>query len=240
MAQMDHNEAVRLQAAEKYVLGEFPHDLREEYEEHFFDCAECAVDVKAIAAFADTARELLRRNEAASAEKAAAPARGGWFAWFRPIVAVPAFAVLLLVIGYQNAVTIPRQQGKTALESSQVFTSSLSLKKVDTLGNEDAKTADEGIIRVRPDESFALQFDFTPRRAFGGYICQLQDESGRSLLQVKIPGISANRELHFVVPGGVVRPGKYSLVLAGDPEADGRMNKENEVSRLPFAVEFHR
>jgi len=35
MAQMDHNDAVRLQAAEKYVLGEFPPDLRDEYEEHF-------------------------------------------------------------------------------------------------------------------------------------------------------------------------------------------------------------
>jgi hypothetical protein len=235
---MDHNEALRLQAAEKYVLGEFPQNLREEYEEHFFDCAECAVDVKAIAAFADTAREVLRREEAASTEKAAAPARGGWFAWLRPVVAVPALAILLLVIGYQNAVTIPSKQGKTALEASQVFTSSFSLKKVDTLGGDEGKTTDEGKIQVRPDETFALQFDFTPRRAFGGYICQLQDESGRSLLQVKIPGISANRELHFVVPGGVVRPGKYSLVLAGDPEADGRMNKENEVSRLPFAVEF--
>jgi hypothetical protein len=235
---MDHDEAVRLQAAEKYVLGEFPQNLREEYEEHFFDCAECAVDVKAIAAFADTTREVLRPEEAASTEKAAAPARGGWFAWLRPIVAVPAFAILLLVIGYQNAVTIPSKQGKTALEASQVFTSSFSLKKVDTLGSEDAKTADEGKIRVRPDETFALQFDFTPRRTFDSYICQLQDESGRSLLQVKIPGISANRELHFVVPGGVVRPGKYSLVLAGDPEANGRVNKENEVFRVPFAVEF--
>jgi hypothetical protein len=235
---MDHNEALRLQAAEKYVLGEFPQNLREEYEEHFFDCAECAVDVKAIAAFADTAREVLRREEAASTEKAAAPARGGWFAWLRPVVAVPALAILLLVIGYQNAVTIPSKQGKTALEASQVFTSSFSLKKVDTLGGDEGKTTDESKIQVRPDETFALQFDFTPRRAFGGYICQLQDESGRSLLQVKISGISANRELHFVVPGGVVRPGKYSLVLAGDPEANGRMSKENEVSRLPFAVEF--
>jgi hypothetical protein len=238
MAQMDHNDAVRLQAAEKYILGEFPQNLRDEYEEHFFDCAECAVDVKAIAAFADTTREVLRRAETDAAQKAAAPARGGWFAWLRPIVAVPAFAVLLLVIGYQNTVTIPRKQGMAALDASQVFTSSFSLKKADTLGSEDAKSAEEGKIQVRPDESFALQFDFTPRQAFDGYICQLQDESGRSLLQVKIPGTSANRELHFVVPGGVVRPAKYSLVLAGDPEASGRMTKTNEVSRLPFTVEF--
>lgn len=237
---MDHNEAVRLQAAEKYVLGEFPQNLRDDYEEHFFDCAECAVDVKAIAAFADTTREILRRDLAASAQKAPAssPARGGWLAWLRPIVAVPVFAALLLVIGYQNIVTIPRQQGMAAPEASQVFTSSFSLKKADTLGSQDATGGEEGKIKVRSEETFALQFDFTPRRSFDNYICQLQDESGRSLLQVKMPGSSANRELHFVVPGGVVRPGKYSLVFAGDPQANGRLIQANEVSRLPFAVEF--
>jgi anti-sigma factor RsiW len=50
---MDHREAIRLQAAERYVLGELTKDLRDEYEEHYFDCAECAADVKATAAFVD-------------------------------------------------------------------------------------------------------------------------------------------------------------------------------------------
>jgi len=50
-------------------LGEFPPDLRDEYEEHFFDCAECAVDVKAVAAFADVSREILRAEPEKLAEK---------------------------------------------------------------------------------------------------------------------------------------------------------------------------
>jgi len=37
---MDHTEALRLQAAEKYALKELSPSLMEEYEEHFFDCAE--------------------------------------------------------------------------------------------------------------------------------------------------------------------------------------------------------
>ena len=32
---MDHNEAVRMHAAGKYILGELSPVLREEYEEHF-------------------------------------------------------------------------------------------------------------------------------------------------------------------------------------------------------------
>jgi len=47
MSLMDHSEALRLQAAERYVLGELSPELREQYEEHYFTCEECASDVKA-------------------------------------------------------------------------------------------------------------------------------------------------------------------------------------------------
>src|SRR5437899_1549015 len=46
--QMDHNEALQLQAAGKYVLGKLSPPLRDEFEEHFFDCQECARHVQAI------------------------------------------------------------------------------------------------------------------------------------------------------------------------------------------------
>jgi len=58
--EMDHNEALRQQAAEKYVLGELPPTLRDEYEEHYFECQECALDVKATTEFVDNVRAVLR------------------------------------------------------------------------------------------------------------------------------------------------------------------------------------
>jgi len=60
---MDHNEALRLHAVEKYVLGELPPSLRDEFEEHLFECQECAQDVKAAAEFVDNVRAVfaLRR-----------------------------------------------------------------------------------------------------------------------------------------------------------------------------------
>src|SRR5713101_8336644 len=115
---MNHNEAIQMQAAEKYILGELPAVLRDGYEEHFFDCAECALDVKAAAVFADTTREVLRQEKASSVSKDPIPARGEWLRWFRPVIAVPAFAALLLVVGYQNLVSIPRWKGLAA-QSSQ-------------------------------------------------------------------------------------------------------------------------
>ncbi len=38
---MNHSEALQLQAAEKYILGELAPELRDEYEEHYFECEEC-------------------------------------------------------------------------------------------------------------------------------------------------------------------------------------------------------
>ena len=229
---MDHNDAVRLQAAEKYVLGEFPADLRDEYEDHFFDCAECAVDLKAAAAFVDVSREVLRAETAKSAEKNAAPAQIGWLSWFRPAIAMPAFAALLLVIGYQSFVTVPKAKEAAASGASQVLFSSHSLRGVNTAG-EEGRT-----LSIRAGDAFLLNFDFVPTRSFNGYICQLEDAEGRVLIQSKIAGGNANQEAHLPIPAGMLHPGKYVLAFYGDPNASGKINPQNDAGRLPFTVEF--
>lgn len=55
---MDHAEAMRLQAAVKHVLGELRQAERDSFEERYFECGECALDVQAAAAFADNARNV--------------------------------------------------------------------------------------------------------------------------------------------------------------------------------------
>jgi anti-sigma factor RsiW len=44
---MDHQEAVRQNATEKYLLDELDPELRDQFEEHLFDCQDCALDVRA-------------------------------------------------------------------------------------------------------------------------------------------------------------------------------------------------
>ena len=163
--------------------------------------------------------------------KDAVAERGGWLRWFQPLAAVPVFAALLLIIAYQNAVTIPRAKEAATQSAGQLFTSSFSLQMANTRGGEEVK------VQVKPAESFALDFDFTPSRTFESYICQLQDESGRSVLQVSLPGSSGNKEAHLVVPGGLVRPGKYTLVFAGAPVSQG-LPPRDEVLRLSFTIAF--
>jgi hypothetical protein len=228
---MDHEEALRLLAPVKYVLGELPQSERDSFEEHYFDCGKCALDVRAAASFTDNARNVLCHEAPEVARQAATPMEGKWLAWFKPIVAVPALAVLLMVVAYQNIITIPRTKQEAATSTGEMVTPVFSLQTANTRGGEAVK------VRVHPNESFALKFDFTPTRVSSGYVCQLHDESGRSVLQALVPGTTINQEAQFVVPAGKVGPGEYSLVFTGGPGVGGQ-DRKAEVLRLRFVIEF--
>ena len=97
---MEHTQAIQWKAAERYVLGELPSDLREQYEEHFFSCVECAEEVNLAAAFVENSRAAIGsepvqppvRLPVAAAPR---PPASGWFgAFLRPSFAVPVFAAL--------------------------------------------------------------------------------------------------------------------------------------------------
>src|SRR5215467_1949878 len=107
---MDHNEAVRQKATERFLLDELDSDERDQFEEHLFDCQDCALDVRAGAMFVQQSKILLAEKPAPSPVRvpASVPVKSGWLAWFRPAFAVPVMALLLAVIGYQNFVTYPR------------------------------------------------------------------------------------------------------------------------------------
>jgi hypothetical protein len=230
---MDHNEAIHLQAAVKYVLGELSPVQRDQYEEHYFDCAECAADIKALATFADTTREVLRRETTDHLAKGAFRAPRGWLSWLQPVVAAPAFAALLLIIAYQNTVTIPSERENAASSTAQLFVTSRAPKMAVTRGDEEhiAKYS------ISHGQSLPLKFDFTPKKSFDAYVCQLRDQSGRAVLQVRVPGSFTNKELNLVVPPNRVKSGKYALVFTRGPESMGQPTDE-EVLRLDFAVEF--
>ena len=48
---MDHGEALQMMAAERYLLDELTPEERDAFELHMFGCHECALDLRAGAAF---------------------------------------------------------------------------------------------------------------------------------------------------------------------------------------------
>ncbi len=244
---MDHNEAIQMQAAEKYILGELPAVLRDEYEEHFFDCAECALDVKAAAVFSDTAREALRQEKASSLSKDPIPARGGWLRWFQPLVAVPAFAALLLVVGYQNLVSIPHWKGLAA-QSSQAHaqatptTASATAPRVlpiFSLLGASRRGGGRPVFHAKPGESFALRIDITdPNPSLSSsYELRLEEASGAAHLLGIVSHEEARNSVFVEVPAGFPA-GNVRLVVIGKPQPGAERQTDREIASISFVVEF--
>ena len=230
---MDHAEAVRLNAAESYLSGELPEALRDQFEEHYFDCFECANDLKSLDTFRTASRMVFEEEVTAKVPPRPEAAPAGWFAWLRPLVAVPAIAALAAIVVFQNAVTIPALKQRPSAVA-QAYGSSFRLKGT-TRGS-------IATVSVRPNEGFALDFDFIPAQVFASYQGLLLDDADGSVLTFHLPGELANKEVHLAIPAGLLHAGKYSLVLNGVRDAAGRLASGsapggNEVQRLAFAVE---
>jgi hypothetical protein len=234
---MDHNEAVRLQAAEKYLLGELPREQHAAYEEHYFECSACAEEIKATAAFMESVRQMAREEVRQAIDEKrlvpAAPAAGGWFAWLRPAFAVPVFAALLLLIGYQNSVTIPGLQQSLARIPVAEVVKSFSVMSSASRGEGSSPQA----IRVGAYEDWQLDVD-PPGNSASGYVFQIQNESGRVLATFSVSAEVAKNTVPVKIRGGSLQPGKYALVIFKGQTPPAQSDNQSAAAKKPFVVEF--
>jgi hypothetical protein len=231
---MDHDEAVRLQAAEKYLLGQLPKEQHAAYEEHYFDCAVCAEEIKATAAFMESARQVVceKAPEVVDAKRLAPakPKGDGWFAWLKPAFAVPVMAALLLFVGYQNGVTIPSlKQGSSRAAIGEVA-KSFPVMHLDQRGVEASPVK----FSVGPQQGFDIDVDITGESP-AGFSCQIQDEAGNVLIPFHVSAEEAKRTVRYHILGGSLQPGKYKLVVF---PGQAPTNKDSVVGQKSFAVEF--
>ena len=227
---MDHNQAVELQLAVKYVLGELPPVQRDEYEDHYIDCPECAKDVYAAAAFTDTAREVFReeaRGEAPTPARERVPSR--WFAWLKPPFAVPAFAVLLVALGYQSFVSVPHWKAQATQATASRVLPMFSLIKANTRGPEGS------VVHVRKGEPFGLFVDVPVDRTNRIYLLRLEDPAGNSTILRSLTYEEAQKT-QVVEPGN--RPGAYQIVVLGMTNPNGDPREASVLATMKFKVEF--
>src|SRR5258708_23378917 len=228
MKVMDHSEALRLQAAERYVLGELSPQLRKEYEEQYFGCGECSADVKAAAAFAGGARELFRKER--SQEDRERLQIGGWFAWLCPAIAAPAVAALLLIVGYQSLVMIAQLRRGSAVPLTAESANFVSL-----IG-ENSRSEGGKVFLIHRGNPTVVEVDIPEKGEFRGYICQIQDAQSRMLYEHRVSVVDAKQSVHLIVPAGGLRPGKYSLVVLGEGSAGSAAPSASELERLRFTT----
>ncbi|MGC2526621.1 MAG: hypothetical protein WA639_02655 [Candidatus Acidiferrum sp.] len=235
---MDHNEAVRLHAAEKYLLGELPKEQHAAYEEHYFDCSTCAEELKATAAFMESARQAVRQvapQPVGDKELDRKDARvRGWFGWLRPAFAIPVLAASLLAVfaGYQNSVTIPNLKQALSQSASAKIVNSFSFMEVGARGEAGLN------IKVRPNEEFGLEVDFPPVVSASSYVGQIQDDAGHTKFSLPVSLEQAKSTVHISVPAGSLTPGKYNFVIQAVEASAGQTDASQETKKLPFTVEF--
>jgi hypothetical protein len=240
---MEHLQAIQLKAAERYVLGELPSDLREQYEEHFFSCVECAEELSLAAAFVENSRAAMgsepvmppvRLPVSATAQR---PAASGWLrAFLRPSFAVPVFAALLLLVAYQTFLVIPRLKG-TATQSVGVLTTaapqalaSFSLITADSRGGEPLT------VTIALGQPFSLYFDIPPDERYSSYICEIVKSDGAAEFSLNISAEQAKNAVQLLIPSSSLGPGKHEVVVRGLGAQGSAAGNATEVARYPFTL----
>jgi len=232
---MDHDMVVRQKMTERYLLDELDPAARDEFEEHYFDCKECALDVRAGALFVEQSKVVLAEEPqpvaAGLPATASVPAIPRWPTWFRPAVVVPVMVLLLAVIGYQNLIIYP--QLEQAFNSPQVLP--WASVNVGTYGSEGP------VITTRRGEGFLLFVRIPPDGSYSHYTTDLYNSAGKLEWSLTIPvasgkETSAQDQWPVQVPGANGEAGSYTLAVHGVTAA----GESKEVGRASFELQIQK
>ena len=218
---MDHKDAVRLQATERYLLNELEPDQLDQFEEHLFECQECALDVRAGAMLIEQSKAVLSERPNVT-QPVPVPSPKGWLAWLRPTFAAPIMAVMLLFIGYQNLKVFP---GMKQPASMQVFPSATI--------NVATRSAASPAVHPKRGEAFLLLVNIPAENRFNSYVADLYDPAGSIKWSIPIAAEAANDAVPVRIPGQT-QAGTYTLAVRGLLQ-DG---KPMEIGRQPFEVQL--
>lgn len=224
---MDHSESTNLMAVEKYLLEELTPELRDEFEEHFFDCQDCALDVQATAAFMAAAREEFKANPVLKPGKAA---KGKSFsAAFWPAAVVwSALAASLLLVAYQNLLVFPRLQTQIAELRAPEVLPVISLVGGNSRGGQTPAAS------VGAEHPFLLSLDVPTQDRFTGYTCLLYSPSGTLAWRVEVSSQAARDTVSIRVPSTEKLPGEYTLAVQGN-----LAGTSVDLARYKFALSAH-
>jgi hypothetical protein len=240
---MEHLEAIQLKAAERYVLGELPSDLREQYEDHFFSCVECAEELSLAAAFVENSRAAMgsepvmppvRLPVSATAER---PASSGWLgAFLRPSVAVPVFAALLLLVAYQTFLVIPRLETTATQSVGALATAAPQALASFSLLAADSRGGGPLTVTVAPRQLFSLYFDVPPGGNYSSYICEIVNSVGAAEYSLNISSEQAKNAVQLLISSSSLGPGEHVLVVRGVGTQGSAAGGATEVARYPFTL----
>jgi hypothetical protein len=199
---MDHAQAIQTQAAEKYLLGEFSATQQEEFAEHFFDCDECAKDVRLTALFMDTAKRVMAADLGDKPNLTVKKSSSGWHsAWY----AVAASIALLAVILYQNVVTIPKLRSFAAPQALEYF----------SIAGMGSRGTAQTVVTPSHERPFILLADIPSHENIDQYRCEILNGDGKTVLSIDVTEALARKTVPLLIPASTLSPGTYSFAISG-------------------------
>jgi anti-sigma factor RsiW len=224
---MDHNEATRQMMVERYLLGELAPDAQEAFEAHFFECEQCALDLRSEAEFLDHSKVVLtgtaQQPHAAKVEQR----QSAWQTWFKPAFVLPVVAILAFVASYEGFVEIPKTKQAALQAGTPQILPAVSLINAATRGGEQAA------LTVGRSQPFLLFVDIPAQSAFDSYTAEMHDPAGRAVWSLVVSGATAKDTVQIRVPG-LQQSGTYSLVVFGNQNG----GQKSEVGRFPFNLQI--
>lgn len=215
---MDHETAVQILAVESYLLGEMTPGEREDFESHYFECQECAQDIRDAMQVMDGAKQLPASPPQAAFAK---PGRQGWFGWLQPQMAGGIITVLAAAC-IVEAVLIPslHRDGDVPRIAGAVFL------PPQTRGS-------DKVIKAASGAPLVLMFDL-PESVSGKLQFVVKSQEGKEEFRGLADTPPSGESLTLSIPEADWMPGKYVLVVEAPAPAgqDGQ-----ELSRYPFELQ---
>ena len=212
---MEHTEAVKTKAAERYMLGEMPEPEAESFEEHYFDCAVCANDVR------DEMKVLEWGREIAKDQRVPVPliSRRRFTQW------IPLAAAAALVVGLGLPMAMQRGKEAPMASAGQSF----------PLHAGASRGPNENVYKVSRGETLIVAVDvpYDERSQFSTYDATIRDAAGKTFDPVSAPASRVD-ETTFELVLRDLPAGTYGVTIEG-VRKDGKRSKVVEES---FTVQY--
>ena len=224
---MNHETAKQNLAVERYLLEEMTDEERNEFEEHYFTCSECAREVT-------TSHAFVSNLKADRDYRISGPVWKPWLellrppAWLTPPVLQPVLAALFVaVIGVQNIYQLPALRHQLA--------ESLAPRPVNDVVLRAATRAAAGEIRLAAGADLLLTTVLETQTTSASYSARVESEVGRTMLNVAGPFQPKASILQILIPRANLASGSYALVILGHPD-EGARQPGSEVHRVTFRL----
>jgi hypothetical protein len=209
---MEHDEAIRSQAAERYAAHELSPADRQAFEEHLFDCQECADDVRFELTFAANVRAGAGEPRPVLQPAPQPSGTGAWERWLgwlrrRPATALSFAANLALAAGLGYVALTGTHHAAVARFTQLYFAPG------PTKGAADVHDIPAGEIY------YTVRFS-APSAGSQSYAYEVQDETGKRQSSGFLQGPAGLDELNLQIPLDGLPAGVHTLVVRGRPGGD--------------------